>query len=272
MFWAPNSNQIITYFSENQIYILDANKTNKSTELINSAFQLESLLAEWQQQLWLEQQTKIEKLPEEMKLIATQSATLTFFSPNEEKLLYVATQSASIPNTLIPPVLASNSQPEHRDISPNNLYIYDTEEDKNFLIRENIFTPEEIEKIINKFKLEKTNKVETTPVSGVSSNLSKNQKIKIPIINQLQSIVIHYSPIYTSKIPQWFPTSNHLVFIENDKITISEYDNTNSTHIYSGPFINSFTYPWPNGDKMIILTSLTLDNTQPTNLYGLNLK
>jgi hypothetical protein len=270
LFWTPNSNQIIAYFNENQIYILETNKQNQPTQLINSSFQMDNLISDWQQQLWLEKQQKIEQLPIEMQQIATQSATLTFFSPNEEKLLYTATTSATIPEQLIPPIPASNTQPQQRQLTSGNIYVYDIEEDKNFLIKPNTFTPKELQTIIQNFYLEKVEKSTNTPIPQLASQQTK--KDPTTILNRLQKITYHYSPIYSAKLPQWFPTSNHLVYSDDNKITISEYDNTNHTNIYSGPFEESFSYPWPNGDKMVILTSFTYDHSQPANLYGFNLK
>ena len=49
-----------------------------------------------------------------------------------------------------------------------------------------------------------------------------------------------------------------------------EYDTTNQTTLYSGPFTDEFVYPWPNGDRMVILTSFSPDT--PQNLYALELK
>ena len=231
---------------------------------------METLAADWEQQLWLEKRKKLDKLPEEMQRIATQSATLTFFSPNEEKLLYTATQSATIPQEIIPLTLASNTQVENRQLKPGNIYVYDIEEDKNFLIVSNVYNESQLQDMIAKFYLEQPENIENTPIPQTNQIQARpNNK---PILTRLQNITYQYSPVYLENVPQWFPTSNHIVYSNNNKITISEYDGTNNTNIYSGPFEGTFAYPWPNGNKMVILTSFTYDNSQPTNLYGFNLQ
>ncbi|HUS51942.1 MAG TPA: PEGA domain-containing protein [Candidatus Bathyarchaeia archaeon] len=72
------------------------------------------------------------------------------------------------------------------------------------------------------------------------------------------------------KTLNWFPTSRHLFLVEADKIIILEYDNTNRAEVYTGPFENSFAFPFPSGNKLLILTSLGQET--PPNLYAINLR
>lgn len=77
------------------------------------------------------------------------------------------------------------------------------------------------------------------------------------------------------KVPpliNWFPTSRHLLLTEAGKISIIEYDGTNKTAIYSGPFENFFVATYPNGSKIVILTTFGQEENQPPNLYTINLK
>jgi hypothetical protein len=50
-----------------------------------------------------------------------------------------------------------------------------------------------------------------------------------------------------------------------------EMDGTNDTTIYAGPFIGSSVFPWPNGEKLVILTDLNNPTILP-NLYTISLK
>ena len=68
----------------------------------------------------------------------------------------------------------------------------------------------------------------------------------------------------------WFPTSSHLFLVQKDKVSIIEYDNTNRIDVYSGPFENSFAFPFPSGNKILVLTSLSKET--PSNLYSISLK
>lgn len=58
--------------------------------------------------------------------------------------------------------------------------------------------------------------------------------------------------------------------IEEDRVEIVEYDGTNRTTIYSGPFENAFAFPFPNGTRLLILTTLGKD--LPPNLYAVSLR
>lgn len=72
--------------------------------------------------------------------------------------------------------------------------------------------------------------------------------------------------------PLWLPDGRHLVFIEEKQVKIVEYDGTNKTVVYSGPFEENFLYPWPDGSKLVILTSLNQQAGVAPNLYTVNLK
>lgn len=73
-------------------------------------------------------------------------------------------------------------------------------------------------------------------------------------------------------VPLWLPDNRHLVFAEDKQIKIIEYDGTNKTVVYSGPFEQNFVYPWPDGSKLVILTSLTPQAGSAPNLYTISLK
>jgi hypothetical protein len=69
----------------------------------------------------------------------------------------------------------------------------------------------------------------------------------------------------------WFPDSKHLVYVHDQKVDIMEYDATNQTTIFAGPFVDHYVFPWPDGSKIVILTSLGNSNLAP-NLYTITLK
>ena len=72
--------------------------------------------------------------------------------------------------------------------------------------------------------------------------------------------------------PLWFSDSRHFVFIEERQIKVMEYDGTNKTVVYSGPFEGNFVYPWPDGSRLVITTSLNPQGGVAANLYTINLK
>ena len=80
----------------------------------------------------------------------------------------------------------------------------------------------------------------------------------------------YYHGIYTNS-PVWYPTSRHLIWFTDDKITIREYDNTNQAVVYSGPLHNHFASPSPDGHRLYFLTNLNQTDL-PENIYILDLK
>jgi dipeptidyl aminopeptidase/acylaminoacyl peptidase len=77
--------------------------------------------------------------------------------------------------------------------------------------------------------------------------------------------------IYSPSPLVWFPDSKHLIYNHNKKIDIMEYDASNQTTIYAGPFVDSYVFPWSDGSRIVILTDLGNPNTAP-NLYTVDLK
>ena len=75
----------------------------------------------------------------------------------------------------------------------------------------------------------------------------------------------------------WFPTSNHLMRIEKQKIYIMEYDGQNSTLVYDGPMQDNFSIPYPSAKQLLILTNLNPTQSAAKispiyNLYALSLR
>lgn len=70
---------------------------------------------------------------------------------------------------------------------------------------------------------------------------------------------------------RWFPTSRHLVYPEDGKITILEYDGTNRQSVYTGSYSRPHAFPYVNTSKLLILTNLGAGDS-PANLYSLSLK
>jgi WD40 repeat protein len=69
----------------------------------------------------------------------------------------------------------------------------------------------------------------------------------------------------------WLPDSRHLLYINNKRITLMDYDGSNRMTIYAGAFFDTFAVPWPNGAKVVILTNLSNPEVPPT-LYTIGLK
>ncbi len=237
--WSPDSRQILAFFlnSKDEVdraYLLPADRFTSVDQLRDISFNLLALVDQWQKEKDSLLEVKLKLLPKELWDPLTKSAVLITFSPNEEKFFYLATQSATIPENLISHPPARSDQPEQREIKPNNVYVYDLKEDTNFLIGEKDQLGVEAEKL--------------KPGETLGEKLAR----------------LNYQPIY------WLATNRHLIFVEENKIKVIEYDGSNEQVLFAGPFEDSCVYPWPDGNRLMILTSLY--SNLPANLYALTIK
>jgi hypothetical protein len=69
----------------------------------------------------------------------------------------------------------------------------------------------------------------------------------------------------------WLPTSRHLIYPDEGKIIVMDYDGTNRQVVFSGNYIAPHAYPFINASKLLILTNLGSDSSTP-NLYSLSIK
>ncbi|MCX6816588.1 MAG: PEGA domain-containing protein [Candidatus Beckwithbacteria bacterium] len=253
--WSPDSNQVLATINAGKTdelnVLLNTNSFNDISQVKDVSAQLPVILKDWNDTLDKKDQELIKTLPVFMQTVATASANFVF-SPDAEKIMYVPDQTITIPDNLIPQLPASSTQKQTRQLQPANIYIYDLLEDRNFWL---------------------TNAWQSSPTP------TPNPKIKAvpPKIDPVAELTKRYSPIALSSI-KWYPDSRHVIVINDSlpaqagKIIITEYDATNADTVYAGPFSANFAYPWPNGSRLIILTSLNGGSDLPPNLYSINLK
>ncbi len=227
--WSPDSKQILITLEKltpqgkitEESFLVNSNQLNPATKLVDINNQILGIKRRWQNEEEIVKEAKLDKLPEELLEILNTSTVNIEFSPDETKILYEATASASIPEELIPPFPGASSQAQSRDIKSGKVYVYDIKEDRNFYVLD---APQESE-------------------------------------DEKQSFFPKIS---------WFPTSKNLFIVQEDKISIIEYEGTNLTDVYSGPFENSFAFPFPSASKILVLTSLSKET--PINLYSISLR
>ncbi|MCD8484824.1 PEGA domain-containing protein [Candidatus Woesebacteria bacterium] len=319
MLWSPNSSQLIL-ISPYKAVLLDPSRLNDLNELTDISFQLNTILSQWEEEMYLRDRERLAVFPAEIQQIATQSAVNVYFSPDEEKVLYTATESFTLAENILPSKPASNTQPQERTTEIGGIYIYDRKEDRQFRIG----TDEQYLTALatkNADADQTSNAVETTTtqhsttvdqldlrtlngddaVAGDTDSVQEPQfnPQKVLLANDLYqrpvslesspsafqrlqdadgdidrtiiSFKTYHSPLFSHGF-QWFPNSYHIITHDATGITITEYDNTNAVRIYSGPFENSFVYPWPNGSRLIIQTNFNQGTSVPINLYTIDLK
>lgn len=129
--WSTNSKKILVTIGDKH-YLVEAEKESQPVFL--SRPEWENLKITWEEETREKEEEKLAILPPEFSKIATTSAKILAFSPDETKILYQVTDSASIPQILNPAPIATNPTPQVRDLKPESVYIYDLKEDKNFAL------------------------------------------------------------------------------------------------------------------------------------------
>lgn len=115
-----------------KIYLLKTDVLN--TEPQNVTYTVEQVRKQWelmQQQL---DKKFITSLPQVMRSFVQENFSQPQLSPEGDKILYIASQSATMPHFINPPLPSTNSTPETRNIVKGNAYVYQIKEDKNYLL------------------------------------------------------------------------------------------------------------------------------------------
>lgn len=248
--WSPNSDQILVK-TDQKAFLLDTGRMTDLDTARDISTTLDDTLTSWKQLEIQKQTISLLKFPKEIQAIASASATNLYISPDQDRLLYTATADVSIPTKLIPPVPASDNEPEQRDIKAGNIYVYDRKEDRNFLVQ--------------------ADHLSATPTPSAKTNKTKSTTTVASSPSIFTELTNLYSGVNLG-LPQWLPDSKHLIFIDVAAVRISEYDGSNMTQVYAGPLSGNFVYPWPNGSKLLILTNFNQGGDIPINLYAISLR
>lgn len=277
LLWSPDSSEVLI-LDQNQELLVDVSKNQDLATLTDVSFRRKTILSTWEEEMYLRERQFLDEFPDEILHIATQSAKNVYLSPDKKRLLYTATENVTIPNELVPPPPSTNTQTESRELEVGSIYVYDREEDRNFKVGQ-----------------EELDNLETVPIESqdyplplavdkmlLATDLFSKQPLTLDgspsAFTKLQATssaltAMNFSTYHSSlyaKTFQWFPDSKHLIYTTENQIHIMEYDGTNDQVVFSGPFTEDFIYPWPDGSKLVIMT--TFSPHSPMNLYAIELK
>lgn len=119
------------------------------------------------------------------------------------------------------------------------------------------WSPDETKFIARKEPLSPKEASATAVISNVSSyDLEQKKQFSLP----------------NAKAYIWLPDSLHIILVDDNTISLSEYDGTNKAVIYAGTFLSNFVIPWPDSSRLVFINSLPTPTASEPNLYGVNLK
>lgn len=131
--WSPDARQILLT-TRNGIYLLDAGTLTAQLQLVDITSTVAKTRQTWKDIESKQLTSLLSKLPDQLAAIFQNNTTNVSFSPDQTKILYTATDSASIPLGIIPPLPGSSTQVETRNITKGGVYVFDLKEDRNFQI------------------------------------------------------------------------------------------------------------------------------------------
>ena len=132
--WSPDSKQIlVTAPAGRPAYLLDSDKLNEGPQLAPDS---QAITKKWKIAESTKEKEKLSTLNPDLVGTITRTGRVINFSPDETKILYEATASATIPTMIKPALIGTNPTEEDRNLKPGSTYIYDIKEDRNYIIKD----------------------------------------------------------------------------------------------------------------------------------------
>ena len=131
--WSPNGREILLT-TPNGIYLVDTNRFTPQAQKVNIASRVDLTRSEWDEERYKKLESRMKKLPDELSSTLLRNTSSIMFSPDEKLVLYTASGSANLADTYKKPLPGSSSQAQARTLLDGYTYVYDIEEDKNFLV------------------------------------------------------------------------------------------------------------------------------------------
>lgn len=202
LLWSPDGKELLASLSATQtMYLLDSNRYNSTPQDVTAT--LESVYGNW---------NVIKKQQDTAKLTTVKPAlrtllkdfTILNWSPDETKILYTASESATLPIVIKPRLIGANSTPEQRQIKQGQYYVYDIKEDRNYAIPvTKIDNPEEKDPMVVRW-------------FGDSNHLIyvHDKKIDLMDYDGLNQTTVYAGPFIGNYVFPW-PTGTKIVILTN---------------------------------------------------------
>lgn len=133
--WSPDAKELVATISSqpnfSTTYLLRTS-FNQNPQDVTAT--LGSVQAIWEKQKENQEKSQLFGLKPKLVSLIKDNFQILSWSEDQTKILYLATQSATLPSIIKPPLIGTNSTPEDRVISKEDVYVYDIREDKNFKI------------------------------------------------------------------------------------------------------------------------------------------
>lgn len=139
--WSPDGKDIIATISADRAnpttYLLDTDRANNPPNDVTDS--LSTVANTWTRIKNSKDKAVFDSLPKALKPIVKTYFKVVSYSPDQNKILYLASKSGELPTVIKPRLIGVNSTPETRNLEVGSYYIYDIKEDHNYKIDSNNF-------------------------------------------------------------------------------------------------------------------------------------
>lgn len=146
--WSPDSAQILAAIPETSLaatYLLQTNGMNQAPQDVTET--IASVNTSWQKIKTEKDTAQMNSLPKKLRTVVATNFNILEWSNDDTKILYQASESASIPLIINPALIGTDSTPQARDIKKGEVYVYDIKEDRNYLILSSLPTINEAKQL-----------------------------------------------------------------------------------------------------------------------------
>ena len=140
--WSPDSAQLLAVITKQNTltkYLLQANTLNQTPQDVTET--IISVNNTWQNIKADKDTAQLNSLPKALRTVVSVNFNILQWSSDETKILYQASESATLPLIINPALIGTNSTPQTREIKKGEVYVYDIKEDRNYLILSSLPTP-----------------------------------------------------------------------------------------------------------------------------------
>lgn len=137
--WSPDSAQILAGIKlglSTTNYLLQTNTKNQNPQDVTET--IATVNASWAKLKAEKDKSQMDSLPKKLKGVVSADFNILEWSQDETKILYEASQSATIPQIITPALVGTDSTEQVREIKKGDVYVYDLKEDRNYKILDSL--------------------------------------------------------------------------------------------------------------------------------------
>ena len=135
--WSPDGQTLLATISAQRAspstYSLQAHTFNSNPQDVTET--LDTIQSNWDKEKAAKEKALLDSLKPKLGKMMTDNTSIIQWSPDGTKILYEATQSATLNPIINPPLIGTDSTPENRNLVPGTVYVYDIKEDRNYVIQ-----------------------------------------------------------------------------------------------------------------------------------------